>query len=81
MSAETAPHPYYPLDAPIHGYVANEAPLLSLLTTASVGAAALLGATLGLVSLLRPSLTRADRLAILWFVLCRITPQQVWLES
>ncbi|KAI9043013.1 EXPERA domain-containing protein [Aspergillus affinis] len=48
MSAEPALHPYYPLDAPIHGYVANKASLLSLLTTASVGAAALLGATLGL---------------------------------
>ncbi|PLB48167.1 EBP-domain-containing protein [Aspergillus steynii IBT 23096] len=69
MPAGTALHPYYPLDAPIHGYVANETPLLSLLTTASVGAAALLGATLGLVSFLRPSLTRAERIAILWFVL------------
>ncbi|KAH8432324.1 EXPERA domain-containing protein [Aspergillus melleus] len=69
MSPEPALHPYYPLDAPIHGYVANEASLLSLLTAASVGAAALLGATLGLVSLLRPSLTRADRIAIMWFVL------------
>ncbi|THC93982.1 hypothetical protein EYZ11_006529 [Aspergillus tanneri] len=47
-------HPYYPLDAPIHGYVANNTSLLSLLTTASVGAAALLGTTLGLVSFLRP---------------------------
>ncbi|KAL4895669.1 EBP domain protein [Aspergillus ambiguus] len=63
------PHPYYPLDAQIRGYAPNEATVLQLLTTASVGATCLLGGTLALVSLARPSMIKADRTAILWFVL------------
>ncbi|PYI01776.1 EBP domain protein [Aspergillus sclerotiicarbonarius CBS 121057] len=69
MDSKIFLHPYYPLDAQIDGYVPNEASLLSILTTASVGATALLGATFTLVSVIRPSLRKADRLAILWFVL------------
>ncbi|RAL05233.1 EXPERA domain-containing protein [Aspergillus ibericus CBS 121593] len=69
MDSKIPLHPYYPLDAQIDGYVPNEASLLSILTTASVGATALLGATLTLISVIRPSLRKADRLAILWFVL------------
>ncbi|OOF95456.1 hypothetical protein ASPCADRAFT_130935 [Aspergillus carbonarius ITEM 5010] len=69
MDSTTSLHPYYPLDAQIDGYVPNEASLLSILTTAGVGATALLGATFTLVTVIRPSLRNADRLAILWFVL------------
>ncbi|RJE24399.1 EBP domain protein [Aspergillus sclerotialis] len=63
-----ATHPYYPLDAQIPGYSPNESPLLTILATAAAASAALLGITLA-ISFLRPNLSKADRFAILWFVL------------
>ncbi|BCS26251.1 EXPERA domain-containing protein [Aspergillus puulaauensis] len=62
-------HPYYPVDARINDYAPNETSVLGLLSTASVGATALLGATLLLSIWARPNLRKADRIAILWFVL------------
>ena len=62
-------HPYYPLDAQIPGYSPNESSLLAILATAAAASAALLGTTLA-VSFIRPNLSKPDRFAILWFVLC-----------
>ncbi|PLN83420.1 Emopamil-binding protein [Aspergillus taichungensis] len=69
MSLDGVTHPYYPLDAQIKGYVANEASIFKLLGAASIVAVSLLGTTFTLVTIARPSLNNADRLAILWFVL------------
>lgn len=63
-------HPYYPVDARIIDYVPNETSVLGLLSSASVGATALLGGTLLLSNRARPKLKKVDRAAILWFVLC-----------
>lgn len=63
-------HPYYPQGAAIVGYSPNQTSLLELLVKASGCCAALLGLTWAVVSYLRPSLRVADRIAILWFVLC-----------
>jgi cholestenol delta-isomerase len=71
MTSENILHPYYPVDAPIFEYVPNEASLLNLLTTAIIGTATLLGTAYTLASVLRPNLSKADRIAILWFFLCR----------
>ncbi|KAL4917792.1 Emopamil-binding protein [Aspergillus aurantiobrunneus] len=62
-------HPYYPLDARINDYAPNETSVLGLLSTTSVAATGLLGATLMLSIWVRPNLRKADRIAILWFVL------------
>lgn len=70
MATALPPHPYYPIDALIAEYSPNESSVVTLLTVASVSSIALLGTTLALVSLAKPSLSRGDRLAILWFVLC-----------
>lgn len=72
MDSKAPLHPYYPLNAQIYDYAPNEASLFSILTTASVGAAALLGIIFTLSGRLRPALTKADRLAILWFALCKL---------
>lgn len=72
MSAASPSHPYYPVDAYIAGYSPNEASVLTLLTAASGGSVVLLGTTLALTSYAKPSLSMADRLAILWFVLCTL---------
>lgn len=74
MSTSPLQHPYYPLDAPISGYVSNEASVLRLLIQAGACCILLLTPVLVLVSYWSPSLGRADRLAILWFVLCTRDP-------
>ncbi|KAE8351266.1 Emopamil-binding protein [Aspergillus coremiiformis] len=69
MLSENPRHPYYPIDTVIAQYTPNETSLLSLLTTASIGTTAVLSAVFILVRILRPSLSRADQIAILWFFL------------
>jgi cholestenol delta-isomerase len=72
MSTQVSPHPYYPLDAHIKDYVPNETSIHGLLATASIATSVILGGTLALVTFLRPSLPKADRFAVLWFILCKI---------
>ncbi|KAL5335370.1 Emopamil-binding protein [Aspergillus crustosus] len=67
--ASIKPHPYYPQGAQINDYAPNNTSVLGLLFTASLGATALLGVTLVLSIWVRPTLRKADRIAILWFVL------------
>lgn len=65
-----APHPYYPEDAYIAGYVPNTSPLTELI----VQAASILIVTIvtagGLAKWLNPRLNSADSLVLCWFVLC-----------
>lgn len=68
--AAMASHPYYPLGADIVSYSPNQTSVLELLVSAGGGCAALLGLTFAVASCVRPSLRLADRIAILWFVLC-----------
>ncbi|KAL2006494.1 hypothetical protein VTN00DRAFT_9162 [Thermoascus crustaceus] len=63
------PHPYYPIDAEIVGYLANEYSVLTLLVCFSAGCAGVLGTALAIASRFRPSMSTADKLAVLWFVL------------
>jgi cholestenol delta-isomerase len=67
---DSSPHPYYPLDANIVGYEPNQTPVLELLFSAGGACTILLGVTFALASSVRPTLRLADRIAILWFVLC-----------
>ncbi|PKX93819.1 uncharacterized protein P174DRAFT_512079 [Aspergillus novofumigatus IBT 16806] len=69
MSSQVSSHPYYPLDAHIKEYAPNETSIQRLLTTSSIAASVILGGTLTWASFMRPSLSKADRFAILWFVL------------
>ncbi|KAJ9193370.1 hypothetical protein DTO166G4_144 [Paecilomyces variotii] len=63
------PHPYYPPEAELIGYLENEYSVLKLLVYFAAGCAGILGSTLAIVTRIRPSMNRADQLAILWFVL------------
>lgn len=67
-------HPYYPLGVNIVGYSPNQSSVLELLTSAGGGCTALLGLTFAITSYVRPNLGMADRIAILWFVLCMTAP-------
>lgn len=64
-------HPYYPLDANVVGYEPNQTPVLELLVSAGGACTVLLGVTFALASYIRPTLRIGDRIAILWFVLCK----------
>lgn len=81
MSTQASPHPYYPLDAHIKEYVPNETSIHRLLTTSSIATSVMLGGTFTLVSFLRPSLPKADRFAILWFVLCKISASNLSIRA
>lgn len=70
MQRGSPSHPYYPLDAAIEGYVPNTTPILDLLISAGGACLILLSTTFALISYVRPTLRMADRIAILWFVLC-----------
>ena len=70
MSGFSSSHPYYPPGADIVGYSPNHSSVLELLVSGGGGCALLLGFTLIIASYVRPTLRMADRIAILWFVLC-----------
>jgi cholestenol delta-isomerase len=64
-----APHPFYPLDAEVVGYLANEYSVPVLLGTFAVGCMVILSATSTLIGRNSPILSSGDRWAILWNVL------------
>lgn len=68
-------HPYYPLDANVVGYEPNRTPVLKLLVSAGGACTILLSVTFALASYVKPTLRMADRISILWFVLCK-TPTE-----
>jgi cholestenol delta-isomerase len=61
-------HPYYPAQAQIIGYLANEWSVPTLLALFAGGAVLILGITVCVVSQTRPNLRKADKIAILWFI-------------
>ncbi|KAI9660577.1 MAG: hypothetical protein M1821_009929 [Bathelium mastoideum] len=65
-----AVHPYYPLGANVTGYLQNEWSVPALLVTFATACTLVFSVTSVLLSTLRPRLSRNDRLAVLWFVLC-----------
>ncbi|KAK2733620.1 hypothetical protein FQN55_003302 [Onygenales sp. PD_40] len=69
MANSSAPHPYYPVEAELIGYLANEWSVLTLLCAFAAGSALVLGFTLVVLSIAAPKLRRADQAAIMWFML------------
>lgn len=67
------PHPFYPLEANIVGYLANEISVLQLLGLFAAGCAVILGFTLVLVRAHNPRLPSSEKAIILWFVLCEFS--------
>lgn len=65
------PHPFYPLEANIVGYLVNEASVPKLLGGFAAGCIVILGVTLALVRGHNPKLPSGEKAAILWFVLCK----------
>lgn len=65
------PHPYYPLGVQLPGYLANEISVLSLICRFAVCWVAVLSIAFLIINRVRPSASRSDRLAFLWFCLSR----------
>ncbi|QSS60244.1 EBP domain-containing protein [Histoplasma capsulatum] len=68
-STQSNSHPYYPIDAELIGYLANEWSVPFLISIFAGGWAFILGSTLVVLSFVTPKLGKADRVAILWFML------------
>lgn len=64
-------HPFYPLEADIVGYLANESSVPVLLTSFALGCALVLGGTLVLLRLNKPLLGATEKAIILWFMLSK----------
>lgn len=62
-------HPYYPIDSFIAGYAANEWSVFALLGAFFGACIALFLATYKVVQRIQPTLTRAEMLTVMWFVL------------
>lgn len=67
------PHPFYPLEANIVGYLANEFSVLQLLGLFAAGCTVILSLTLVLVRAHNPRLPSSEKATILWFVLCKFS--------
>ena len=64
-------HPFYPLEAKIVGYLANQWSVPTLLGIFAAGWVVILGTTLALVRRHNPTLPSTDKATILWFVLSK----------
>lgn len=71
LNVTKPPHPFYPVEANIVGYLANEATVLQLLGAFGAGCVVILGTTLALVRGHNPTLPSIEKAAILWNVLSR----------
>lgn len=65
------PHPFYPLEANVIGYLANQWSVLTLLGIFFAGCIVILGTTLAVVKSYNPNLAGREQAVVLWFVLCK----------
>ena len=68
------PHPFYPIEANIVGYLANQWSVPTLLSAFASGLVFTLGTTLVLVQRHKPNLPSMEKATILWFVLSERAP-------
>lgn len=63
-------HPYYPIEAEVIGYLANEYDVPTLLGIFATGCTAIFAITYLLVSRIRRDIPTSELLTVMWFVLC-----------
>ncbi|KAF2276840.1 EBDP4, emopamil-binding protein [Westerdykella ornata] len=63
-------HPYYPVEAEIVGYLANELNTFELCGAFAAGCAVIFSITYLVVKRTRPQISNSDLVTVLWFVLC-----------
>ena len=69
---KNAPHPFYPLDAKVVGYLASEYSVPGLLGTFFAGCAVILGLTSAIIGRNHKILSGGDKAAVLWNVLSKL---------
>ncbi len=72
MTVTKIPHPFYPIETEIVGYLANEWSVPTLLGVFAAGWAVILAATLAVVKRHNPTLPSGEKAVILWFILCKL---------
>ena len=65
-------HPYYPVDALIPNFVANNDPISVTALQFIIGLNSILGLVGVLVRYIRPTISRRDLLTVFWFSLCTL---------
>jgi cholestenol delta-isomerase len=65
------PHPYYPLEIEIAGYLANDYSVPQLLFFFAAGCAVILAFTHYVAKARNPGLPPSEIVRIMWFVLCK----------
>lgn len=65
------PHPYYPIEIEIVGYLANDYSVPTLLALFATGCAVILGFTHYVAKIRNPDLPASEIVRIMWFVLCK----------
>ena len=63
------PHPFYPVEANIIGYLANEYSALELVGMFALGCVLILGSTLFLLNTWNPRLEGKEKASVIWFIL------------
>jgi len=63
------PHPYYPLEVEIVGYLANEWSVPLLLFTFAAGCTFIFSLTRVIVKRIQPTIAKNELLTVMWFVL------------
>ena len=69
------PHPFYPIEANIVGYLANDVSVPILLGAFAVGCVAILATSNTVAKTWNPKLTLGEITTISWFVLCEFGAQ------
>jgi cholestenol delta-isomerase len=64
------PHPYYPIEAKIVGYLANEWNTFELCGIFAAGCTVIFSVTYLVTTRLRPHVSVSDLATVMWFVLC-----------
>jgi cholestenol delta-isomerase len=75
---QTSPHPFYPPETEIIGYVANTESPVKLVSLFFVGAALALTVILLVLDRVGSHLRRAEKLTVIWFYLSGLRSLRSW---
>ncbi len=67
----SAAHPYYPVEAEIVGYLANEYSTPMILTVFLAGCSVIIGLTSTMINRRNRNLPTSEKITIMWFAICK----------
>ena len=81
LPADAPPHPFYPIDASLVNYVANEKGTGTLLATFGAGIVAVMVTTYLFTQALSPDLPKRHQALAMWFAVCRVDRLPIRMSS